>query len=261
MSPVKENDNIEYLTNKPSVMGSSFKEKLVAFAEILAVAFLGLPIALFLNVALTATYISTSGQATSAQQDTRVLFSILFADALVTVAIIWILQRARAETLSQIGLLLTDYKNEIRIAGFALAGLFGLTVASNLIFHHFLPSWVTRENELLALLQTPFDLGLFLVTSVCVGGFKEELQRGFILDRFDKKFGAAHLGLLLWSFVFGAMHLYQGADSAVIAGFLGLFLGSLYLSRRSLLAPMIAHSAFNIIMVLAAWFYPSLITS
>ena len=66
MSPVKENDNIEYLTNKPSVMGSSFKEKLVAFAEILAVAFLGLPIALFLNVALTATYISTSGQATSA---------------------------------------------------------------------------------------------------------------------------------------------------------------------------------------------------
>lgn len=261
MSPVKENNTIEYLTDKPSAVDSSFKEKLVASAEVLAVAFLGLPIALFLNVLLAATYISTSGQAALAQQNTRVLFSLLFADALATVAIIWILQRARGKTLSQIGLLLTNYKNEIKIAGLALAGLLGVTMASNLMFHHFLPSWVTRENELLALLQTPFDLGLFLVTSVCVGGFKEELQRGFILDRFDKKFGAAKLGLFLWSFVFGAMHLYQGADSAVTAGFLGLLLGSLYLSRRSLLAPMIAHSTFNIIMVLAVWFYPSLVTS
>jgi membrane protease YdiL (CAAX protease family) len=260
MSPVKKNDNTKSLTDKPSAVASSFKEKIVAFAEVLAVAFLGLPIALFLNIVLVATYVSTSGQTTPTQQGTRGLFSLLFADALVTVSMIWILQRARAETFSQIGLLLEDYKNEIRVAGFALAGLFGLTVASSLIFHYFLPSWVTRENELLALLQTPFDLFLFLATSICVGGFKEELQRGFILDRFDKKFGAAHLGLLLWSFIFGAMHLYQGADSAVTAGLLGLMLGSLYLSRRSLLAPMIAHAAFNIIMVLTVWFYPSFIT-
>ena len=39
----------------------------------------------------------------------------------------------------------------------------------------------------------------------------------------------------------------QGADAAIATGLLGVFWGIVYLRRRSVVAPMVSHSGFNLL--------------
>ena len=127
-------------------------------------------------------------------------------------------------------------------------------------------------------MDEPGDLVLFLMSSVYVGGIKEEIQRAFILDRFERYLGpillwpflpfvnrsisgkeelghrlGAGIGLIVWSILFAVGHAVQGVDSAAGAGVLGLLFGLLYLWRRNLIAPMVAHALFDITTLLIVW--------
>ena len=53
------------------------------------------------------------------------------------------------------------------------------------------------------------------------GGLREEVQRAFILHRFERHLGGAAIGLVVFSVAFGLGHLVQGRDAAVITGLLG----------------------------------------
>jgi membrane protease YdiL (CAAX protease family) len=44
---------------------------------------------------------------------------------------------------------------------------------------------------------------------------------------------------------FGAGHLMQGRDAAIVTGTLGAAWGTLYLLRRSVIAPAVSHAGFN----------------
>lgn len=102
------------------------------------------------------------------------------------------------------------------------------------------------RNPLEDLLARPADTGLVLAIAVVAGGLREEMQRAFILHRFEQNLGGAGLGLVLFSIVFGAGHLDQGRDVAIATVGLGLFWGWLYLRRRSLVAPLANHVGFNL---------------
>ena len=47
------------------------------------------------------------------------------------------------------------------------------------------------------------------------------------------------------SVAFGAGHLVQGYDVAIVTGLLGAFWGVVYLRRRSAVAPIVSHAGFN----------------
>ncbi|MDE3089083.1 MAG: CPBP family intramembrane metalloprotease [Chloroflexota bacterium] len=57
---------------------------------------------------------------------------------------------------------------------------------------------------------------------------------------------------IVWSIVFGAMHLPQGAFGIVVAAALGLLLSALFLTTASLLAPFIAHFVINLLQLVWA---------
>ena len=57
---------------------------------------------------------------------------------------------------------------------------------------------------------------------------------------------------ILWSMIFGAMHLPQGALGMVVAALLGLLLSALFLATASLLAPFIAHYLINVLQLVEA---------
>lgn len=101
-----------------------------------------------------------------------------------------------------------------------------------------------------AFLRTPLQAGIFLVVVVLAGGVREELQRAFILHRFDQRLGGARVGLALFTIAFGAFHLDQGYDVAVAICFLGLFWGLAYVRRRSAILPMVNHASFNATQVI-----------
>ena len=98
---------------------------------------------------------------------------------------------------------------------------------------------------------------MFGFVVMIAGGVREEIQRGFILHRFDQYLGGGPLGLALFSVVFGLGHIEQGYDVAVATAALGAFWGALYLRRRSVVAPMVAHAGFNLAQVVKFFFLGS----
>ena len=103
------------------------------------------------------------------------------------------------------------------------------------------------QNPLQDMLRRPRDAGLFAVVVVIAGGVREEIQRGFILHRFDGWLGGAWVGVVVWSIVFGFGHVMQGHDVALTTAVMGAFWAIVYVRRRSIVAPLVSHSGFNLL--------------
>lgn len=107
-----------------------------------------------------------------------------------------------------------------------------------------------ERNPLEDFIGTPLHTAIFMVVVVVAGGVREELQRAFILHRFEQRLGGATVGLLLFSVLFGLLHLMQGVDVALAIGTLGLVWGIIFLRRRSAVLPMANHASFNALQVM-----------
>jgi len=105
------------------------------------------------------------------------------------------------------------------------------------------------HNPLQDLAQTRVDAVVFALVVMIAGGLREEVQRGFVLHRFEQYLGGRAVGLLIFSTIFGLGHLEQGYDVAIATALLGAFWGAIYLTRRSILGPMVGHAGFNLAMV------------
>lgn len=101
------------------------------------------------------------------------------------------------------------------------------------------------DNPLEALVRSPLDAAIFIVVAVVAGGVREEIQRAFILRRFEQQLGGGWLGLAVFSVVFGAGHYIQGWDAAIVTALLGAVWGALFLVRRSIVPAVVSHAGFN----------------
>ena len=95
------------------------------------------------------------------------------------------------------------------------------------------------------------------VIAILAGGVREELQRAFLLRRFEQHLGGATLGVIVLSIAFGLGHVPQGWDAVIATGLLGAFWAVVYLRRRSSIAPMVSHAGFNSLEVLRLAFMGS----
>ena len=105
-------------------------------------------------------------------------------------------------------------------------------------------------NPFERMMQTPRDAAVFAVVVMLAGGVREEIQRGFIIRRFDQFLGGGVVGIVVFSMVFGLGHLDQGYAAAIATGVLGAAWGCLYLARGSVIAPMVSHAGFNLAQLL-----------
>lgn len=172
--------------------------------------------------------------------------TLLLLDATLLIALILWLLRRRGEHALEVFLGVRPVGREIRL-GFALtAVVFALAVVvlstARLVF----PSLHNvKENPLQDLIQTPAQALILAIVATISGGLREEIQRAFILHRFEQYLGGAHVGLILYSLVFGLGHSLQGWDAVLATTILGAFWGWIYISRRSIVAPVVSHSGFN----------------
>jgi membrane protease YdiL (CAAX protease family) len=104
-------------------------------------------------------------------------------------------------------------------------------------------------NPFERMLETPREAALFAVVVVSAGGIREEIQRAFIVRRFDQYLGGAVPGILLFSVMFGLGHVEQGYAAAITTGVLGAVWGVLYWSRGSVVAPVVSHAGFNLLQL------------
>jgi len=108
---------------------------------------------------------------------------------------------------------------------------------------------VTNPLERLAG-NTPTDAAMFGLVAIFAGGVREELQRAFVLHRFEQHLGGATVGVVVSSIAFGLGHYTQGWDAVITTGVLGGFWALLFLDRRSSVAPVVSHAGFNSLEIL-----------
>lgn len=178
------------------------------------------------------------------------IVGLSLADATLLIGLIVLFLRAHGERPQAFFLGQRSVSPEVR-AGLRLIGwAFVIALAVLVPIQQFAP-WLrtVQSNPLQDLIRTPGGAALFAVVVVLAGGVREELQRAFLLRRFEQHLGGARVGLVVTSAAFGVGHMLQGADAAVATAVLGAFWGIVYLRRRSVIAPMVSHAGFNLLQI------------
>ncbi len=177
-----------------------------------------------------------------------IVFAVVFEGCLAPVALIvgWLLGQKP----------LADFAWSLRAVGAGLLAtlpmlaLLGLAVRWPLGPFRRIVRFFDREVRPLLRLRPWTDLALI---SLAAGVGEEMLFRGVIQGALCRALGTG-TGLLLASLVFGAFHPIT-PGYAVIAGFLGLYLGGVWLVTGNLLAVMIAHAVYDFValLILLRW--------
>ena len=179
--------------------------------------------------------------------------TLSLVDALLLVGLIKYFLHAHGQSMRSLIVGQKPILNEIGL-GLILTPLLVIFAIGGLLFiRTYVPSLSnTSNNPLEAMINTPLRAILFGLVVVIAGGFREELQRAFILRRFEQHLGGGWLGLILFSILFGLGHRLQGWDAVIMTGMLGTFWGLLYLSRGNAVTSMVSHAGFNLLEVILA---------
>jgi len=175
------------------------------------------------------------------------LAAVITLSSLLLIVLLALLQRARGERVLSF---FPAAGREIRrdtVRGLVLVlPIFASVCLLKSGFRYLLPGVYSGERNLLEeLMKTPVDLALFLSIALFTGGVKEEMQRAFVIRRFEAGWGPGWLGALLYAVFFGLGHRIQGTDEAVIAAVLGLVWGLIFVTRRSIVTPLVSHALYD----------------
>ena len=178
------------------------------------------------------------------------IVAVSLLDTVALIGLIVVFLRLRGERPGEVLLGQGPLWGEVVRGVLWLPMVFALVIVLGTLVQHVAP-WLHNvpKNPLQAMLTSPWRVALFALVAVCAGGLREEVQRAFILHRFDQDLGGARVGLILFSVAFGLGHLTQGFDAALITGMLGLLWGFIYLSRRSMVGPAVSHALFNLLEI------------
>lgn len=223
--------------------------RLTALVEVLLCS--GFPTQLALALVLSSAGIASVGQTGDLSLSYVVALSL--GDAVLLVALILYFLHQHGERPQEVFLGTRPPRQEV-VLGLVLIPLTIMLAAGGLRLLHEVWPWIRNvsENPLEALIASPLDAMVFMFVAIVAGAVREEIQRAFVLRRFEQHLGGGWVGLVIFSVVFGLGHYVQGWDAAVVTGTLGAMWGVTYLLRRSILAAMISHAGFNAAEILIA---------
>lgn len=243
-------DAVEPAAVEPGPAPSTPNRRLAAAGEVVLCS--GFPTQLTLVVLLGALGAGPADGSAALSLSYVVTLSLL--DAAAVLSLVWLLMRADGE--NPVAAMVGGRRIGPEVAlGLKLVPAALLTVfAAFTVLSRVAPGLRNvPENPLEALITSPAAALTFAAVAVIAGGLREEVQRAFILRRFEQHLGGAAVGLVVFSAAFGLGHLVQGRDAAVITGLLGFLWGLLYLWRGSMVAPFVCHAGFNAVEVLIAY--------
>ena len=179
-------------------------------------------------------------------------FALLLIDSVVLTTLMVILTRAHRESpralwlgdrsiVREFGLGLALVPLVFLIVGLLMTGLMRLVPGLHNVTENPIEQLATGG---------PHQAAMLGLIAVLAGGVREELQRAFLLRRFEQHLGGPFVGVIVLSIAFGLGHYPQGWDAVVATGVLGAIWAIVYLRRRSSVAPIVSHAGFNSLEVL-----------
>jgi uncharacterized protein len=226
--------------------------RLLAFLEIVACS--GLPTQLAIGGLLAAVGIAPF----DAHQNLsgHYVFALSLLDAAALVALVWWFLRMHGERITDVMFGTRPPWSEALRGLLQVPVVFLIVLAVMLTVQQVAP-WLhnIEKNPFEGLIRSAADAAAFAVVAVVGGGVREEVQRAFILHRFERYLGGRHVGLAVSSLAFGLGHVIQGRDVAIATAMLGAFWGWVYLRRRSIASTVVSHSGFNAAEIFRYTFY------
>jgi len=180
------------------------------------------------------------------------VLTLSLADTLLLIVLMVVLLHAHGERATTLWVGERSVRREVLIGiGLVPAVFLAVVILLNLLRLLFPSLHNVPTNPLEALAgDTAEQAAMFGLLAIVAGGIREELQRAFLLHRFEQHLGGAKVGVIVLSTAFGLGHYVQGWDAVVTTGALGAFWAVLYLDRRSSVAPVVSHAGFNSLEIL-----------
>lgn len=234
-------------TEAPTTVRSVSSERLIAVAEILLCSSIPTQVLIggLLNLAGWQPIDATG------RLSLPYVLTLSLADTVLLIGLMVALTRAHGESATALWIGDRPMRREV-ILGVLLIPFVFLAVVILLNVLRMTAPWLHNvpENPLEQLAGTPFDAAMFSLVAIFAGGVREELQRAFLLQRFEQHLGGAAVGVIVLSIAFGVGHIVQGWDAVITTGSLGAFWAIVYLRRRSAVAPVVSHAGFNSLEIL-----------
>ncbi len=172
-----------------------------------------------------------------------------------TLAAIVVLLRLRGDGPGAVGLRREAWAARLGLGlAIGLAMFVVFNVALDSVLNSVFPRHAASGPGVMAFFRSPRNLVAWLPIGIFGGGLVEELERIFVLTRFEAWLGRPGLvlGVVASSAMFGYGHLYQGVGTALGTALAGVAFSLLYLRRRSALEPVGAHAMSDVLAMLAA---------
>jgi len=104
-----------------------------------------------------------------------------------------------------------------------------------------------RNDQIEFFAKIGFEFTPLRITLMAIGaGVSEELLFRGVFQTWIDGFAPVIVALIITNIVFGLLH-YRTAIYAIIAGVVGIYLGTLYVLTGNLIAPIIAHGLYDAI--------------
>ena len=234
-----------------SLLRHNGRDRLIAIAEVLACS--SIPTQVLLGYLLPLTGLSALDAA--GHLSLPFVFALSLTDTFVLIMLMAVLTRMHGESVGELWIGSRPVGREVLLGVLLVPPVF-FTVAVLLNLLRLVAPWLHNvpQNPLEQLAGTPGEAAMFALVAIFAGGVREELQRAFLLRRFEQYLGGPRVGVVVLSVAFGLGHVMQGWDAAITTGTLGAFWAVLYLRRRSAVAPIISHAGFNTAEILRVVF-------
>ena len=232
----------------PLDSGTPAQRRLLAIAEIFICS--SIPTQILLGLLLSQA--GLAGYTESGALSLPFVVAISLADTVILIALMVVLTRAHGESVRALWLGRRPLLREALLGVMLVPIVFLMVVVLLNVLRLALP-WLHNvpANPLEELARGGVaNAAAFGLVAIFAGGVREELQRAFLLRRFEQHLGGPVGGVIVLSTAFGLGHAVQGWDAAVTTGTLGAFWAILYLRRRSSVAPLVSHAGFNSLEVL-----------
>lgn len=185
----------------------------------------------------------------------RHLVTAAAARGALLVALLFLLLRADGQRLASLGLVRAGATRELLLGVLMLFGAFAVqvVVAIPVGLIGMATGILGRENaqrtQSLGLIANQSSIVEFALAAVVATAFEEIAFRGFLVPRARKVVGSWPLAVVLVSLIFGLGHLYEGPLAIIQTAFLGVYFAAMMLLRRRLIGPIMAHAAFDTVMI------------
>ena len=216
-----------------------------AAAEVVACS--GYPTQLLIIVALSVVGIQPMQDGTLSP---TFIFAVSAIDTVLLLGLVFLFLRLSHDRPRDVFLRQGTARTEASVGVLLLPAVFMIVIAVQFAVQTFAPSLRNVQVSPFApLLSSPWLLAGFVVLVMVAGGVREELQRAFLLHRFEQRLGGGSLGIALTSIAFGLGHTVQGWDAAIITAMMGAFWGAIYLTRRNVVSTVTNHALFNLTQI------------